>query len=135
MDRRDDFTDMSSSRPYLIRAIYQWISDNGLTPYILVDAEAPGVQVPSRYVENGKIILNISGRAVEGLHIDNQWISFQARFGGRSMEVMVPVEAVLAIYAQENGRGMVLEAGDGPPPPERPTPPERPRRPRLQVVK
>ncbi len=133
--------EMSSSRPYLIRAIYQWISDNGLTPHILVDATDPRVQVPARYVENGRIVLNISGQATSGLHIDNDWIMFKARFGGQEMEVTVPVGAVLAIYARENGRGMVLENADASPPPDAPPPSPPPehkgktRRPYLQVVK
>lgn len=128
--------EMTSSRPYLIRAIYQWIADNGLTPYILVDATDPRVQVPAQYVEQGRIVLNISGQATSGLQIDNEWINFQARFGGREMAVSVPVSAVLAIYARENGRGMVLENSDAPgPPPDAPPPQDRPRRPRLQVVK
>ncbi len=128
--------EMSSSRPYLIRAIYQWISDNGLTPYILVDATVPRLRVPEQYVENGKIILNISGSAVSGLHIDNEWICFSARFSGQKMDVTIPISAVLAIYAKENGRGMVMENGDAPsPPPEAPPPQDKPRRPHLQVVK
>ncbi len=126
---------MNSSRPYLIRAIHEWISDNGLTPYILVDARVPGVKAPEKYVENGKIILNLSHSAVHGLQINNDWILFSARFDGRKKDVNVPVNAVLAIYARENGRGMVLENGgaDGPPPPE--DSPPGGRKPHLQVVK
>lgn len=126
---------MTSSRPYLIRAIHEWITDNGLTPYILVDAAAPGLKAPEKYVENGKIILNLSHSAVHGLQIENDWIMFSARFDGRKMEVNVPTSAVLAIYARENGRGMVLENGDTDTPPPTDTPPKSTKKPHLQVVK
>ena len=102
-------TTMMSSRPYLIRAMHEWISDNGLTPYILVDASADGAVVPEQFIENGKIVLNISERAAEELHQDNDWILFSARFNGHAMDISVPVSAVLAIYAKENGQGMVLD--------------------------
>jgi stringent starvation protein B len=134
-------TEMTSSRPYILRAIHQWITDNGLTPHLLVNASAPGVRVPEQYIENGKIILNISERAVSGYHQDNDWIMFQARFGGRSQEITVPVPAVLAIYAKENGKGMVFgqedNGGDAPPNPSPPsgTSASKPGKPRLQVVK
>lgn len=125
--------EMTSSRPYLIRAIHEWISDNGMTPYILVDAQAEGLQIPVQFVENGKIILNISERAVQGLHVDHEWLLFSARFGGQPMDVTISIGAVLAIYAKENGRGMVLENGDAPTPPD--LPPKPSGKPRLQVVK
>lgn len=127
---------MTSSRPYLIRAIHEWIADNGLTPYILVDAEVPGAEVPQQYVENGKIILNIAERAVTDMHQDNDWIWFSARFGGRKQDINVPVQAVLAIYAKENGKGMVFEQEDGTdtPPPSSPGGGKR-GKPHLQVVK
>lgn len=126
---------MTSSRPYLIRAIYEWISDNGLTPYILVDAEAPGAEVPPQYVENGRIILNIAQRAVSELHQDNDWIWFSARFGGRKQDINVPVQSVLAIYAKENGKGMVFEQEEDPEEPP-PSPGGGKRgKPHLQVVK
>ena len=99
---------MSSSHPYLIRAIHSWISDNGLTPYILVRAEHPEVHVPREYARGGKIILNISERAVQGLQLENDVIRFSARFGGKQWDVDVPIHAVIAIYAKENGKGMVL---------------------------
>ena len=101
---------MTSSRPYLIRAIRDWIQDNGLTPYVLVQATLPGTQVPEAYIENGRIVLNLSDRAIEGFSLDGEWLSFDARFSGRNQNVHVPVEAVLAIYARENGEGMVFEA-------------------------
>jgi stringent starvation protein B len=99
---------MNSSRPYLLRAIYQWIVDNDCTPYLLVNAVAPGVSVPAEYVENDKIILNIGPTAAHQLVLGDEEIEFNARFGGRPMEVAAPVSAVLAIYARENGQGMLF---------------------------
>jgi len=111
---------MTSSRPYLIRAIHDWIGDNDLTPYILVNAESPDAVLPLQFVENGKIVLNISATAISGLHIDNDWLLFSARFNGQAMDISIPITAILAIYAKENGQGMVLdrdEEGDETPPP------------------
>lgn len=99
---------MSSHRPYLLRALYEWIADNGLTPHLLVDATRPGVRVPTHAVKEGRIVLNIAERAVAQLHMDNDDVRFSARFGGVSHAVVVPIEAVLAIYARENGQGMAL---------------------------
>ncbi|RMF17598.1 MAG: ClpXP protease specificity-enhancing factor [Gammaproteobacteria bacterium] len=104
---------MTSSRPYLIRAINEWLLDNDLTPYLLVDAGVKGVQVPTQYVSGGQIVLNISPGAVRGLTLGNEWIEFSARFGGVPMQVHVPVMAVLAVYAKENGQGMVFGAEPG----------------------
>jgi stringent starvation protein B len=103
-----------SSRPYLIRAIYDWIVDSGLTPYMLVNAQADNVTVPTQYIQDGKIILNIGPQAVRGLELTNEWVMFSARFSGVSMEVSLPPHAVLAIYAKENGRGMVFSEEDEP---------------------
>ena len=110
---------MTSHRPYLLRALYEWIADNGMTPHILVDAQAPGVRVPPHTVKDGRVVLNIAPRAVAGLDIGKDWIRFNARFGGVSHRVEVPLGAVLAIYAQENGQGMMFPADDAPqaPPP------------------
>jgi stringent starvation protein B len=109
---------MTSNKPYLIRAIYDWIVDNDLTPYILVDAEYPGVEVPQAYVNAGRIILNISPKSCRGLHLDNDRIVFTTRFSGQTMQLFVYPQAVLAIYAKENGRGMEFgEEYDEPPPP------------------
>lgn len=99
---------MTSYRPYLLRALYEWIADNGMTPHLLVDAMRPGVQVPPHAVKDGKVVLNIAERAVAHLHMDNESITFHARFGGVSRGVVVPVAAVLAIYARETGHGMAL---------------------------
>ena len=99
---------MTSHRPYLLRALYEWIVDNGMTPHILVDATRPGVRVPSHTVNEGRVVLNIAERAVARLEMDNDGVRFTARFGGVSQSVSVPVSAVLAVYARETGQGMVL---------------------------
>lgn len=99
---------MTSSRPYLIRALHEWITDNGMTPLILVDAHVPGVQVPQAFVENGKIILNISMSAVQGLELGDSLVHFKARFQGAVEEVFVPMIAVQAIYARESSAGMMF---------------------------
>ena len=109
----------TSTRPYLIRALYEWCSDNGLTPYIAVRADEH-VQVPREFVQNGEIVLNISPDATSGLVVGNEFIEFKARFGGVPREIMVPIDRVLAIYARENGQGMAFpvvampEAGQQP---------------------
>ena len=133
---------MTSSRPYLIRAIHEWIGDNDLTPYVLVNAESPKAVLPQQFIENGKIVLNISAGAVTGLHIDDDWVLFSARFNGQAMDISIPIEAVLAIYAKENGQGMVLdrEDSDDIPPPPGPKPATKSekkseKKPHLQLVK
>lgn len=123
---------MNPSRPYLIRALHEWLLDNDVTPYLVVDARVKGVMVPEQFVTDGQIVLNISPGAVQGLLIDDEAISFSARFGGVSMNLYVPMAAVLAVYAKENGEGMGfgMEPGaevyrmvqDDPEPPE-PEPP------------
>ncbi len=113
-------TAVSSRRPYLIRAIYDWVLDNDLTPHLLVAADAPGVAVPSQFVtEDGKITINVSPSAVRDLQIDNNLIHFSARFSGHPYQVSVPPGAVLALYARENGEGMLfgeVEEPEDPPP-------------------
>lgn len=99
---------MLSSRPYLARALYQWLLDNDQTPYIVVDAEREGVMVPRQFVQNGQIVLNVAPTAVRELAMENDAITFNARFGGHPMEVVVPSEALIALYARENGVGMVF---------------------------
>ena len=144
----DEPTSMTSHRPYLLRALAEWIADNDMTPHLLVDATQPGVQVPSSAVKEGKVVLNIAQRAVVRLQIDNDSVSFSARFGGVSCPVMVPIAAVMAIYAPETGQGMALpdDLGpthgggddDEPPNPSAPAPDEGPapgKRPHLRVVK
>jgi len=104
----EDSNTMTSHRPYLLRALYEWIADNGMTPHLLVDATRPHVQVPTHAVKDGRIVLNVAERAVAGLQMSNDVIRFSARFGGVSHAVSVPVSAVLAIYARETGQGMAL---------------------------
>ncbi|OYQ75339.1 ClpXP protease specificity-enhancing factor [Wohlfahrtiimonas sp. G9077] len=97
---------MTSNKPYIIRAFYDWIVDNDVTPYIAVDATLPYVEVPEDYVTEGKIILNIEPSATPNLVLGNEWISFSARFGGVPMDINVPIGAIIAIYARENGHGI-----------------------------
>ncbi len=104
---------MTSSRPYLIRSIYDWIVDNALTPYILVDAAYPGVEIPQEFVTEGRVILNISPEACRGLHLDNHRIVLTTRFSGRTVQLALVPGAVMAIYAKENGRGMEFGEEDG----------------------
>lgn len=137
---------MSSHRPYLLRALVEWINDNGMTPHIMVDAGVPGVQVPASAVKEERVVLNIAERAVVGLHVDNDAVSFTARFSGTSFPVYVPIAAVLAVYARETGQGMALPDDipgaetmpgddDDTPPPSAPEPPPAGKRPFLRVVK
>ncbi len=131
---------MTSSRPYMIRALYEWIVDNSCTPYLLVDAHANGVTVPQQFVnKDGQIVLNIAPSAVMGLEIENNAVMFNARFGGIPTDIYVPSSGVLGIYARENGQGMIFE-----PEPERDPPTPEPsdqdtaskgNRPSLKVVK
>lgn len=125
---------MNTSRPYLVRAIHEWILDNNMTPHLLVDMEGAGVDVPAQQGQNGKIVLNISPQAVEGLMLGNDAIGFRARFGGIATDVYVPIDSVLAIYAKENGRGMVFNEDDGGPAPDD-SAPRAGKRPALKLVK
>ena len=99
--------DASSTRPYLIRALHEWCTDNGFTPYVAVLVDE-SVQVPMEYVKNGEIVLNVSYDATGGMTLGNEFIEFKARFGGVPREIIVPVSRVLAIYARENGQGMAF---------------------------
>ncbi len=119
---------MTPSRPYLMRALNEWIIENDCTPYVLVDAGMPGVQVPEDYVDNGQIVLNISMSAVKSLLIDDDGLSFNARFGGVPIDLYVPMVAILAIYAKENGQGMVFGNEAGAPDPDQPHEPKKPKR-------
>jgi stringent starvation protein B len=115
---------MSSTRPYLIRAFYEWIIDNNCTPHVVVNADVLGTDVPREYIDGGQIVLNIAMSAVQSLSLGNDLIYFQARFNGIAREVSIPIKAVMAIYARENGRGMVFTEDDGeedPPPGEEKT--------------
>lgn len=133
---------MTSHRPYMIRALNEWILENNCTPYILVNAYAKEVQVPQNYVKDGQIVLNISPIAIQDLIITNVGIEFNGRFGGIPTRVYVPTQAVLGIYAKENGQGMIFDTDDPIPEPPSPgrkkkEPGEKPRstRPSLRVVK
>ena len=125
-------------RPYLLRAMHQWIAECGHTPHVIVDAAREGAEVPRAYVKDGKIVLNLSEGATQRLHIGNEEVQFDARFAGVIHHVRFPVSAVLGIYARETGEGMVFSEQDlGPEPPTRPTQAEEggARRPQLKVVK
>ena len=126
---------MTSLKPYLIRSIYEWIVDNDLTPHLLVDAENSLAILPQQFIEDGKIVLNIKPQAVQGLMLGNEEIQFNARFSGKPIHIVAPIAAVMAIYAKENGKGMIFdqedEESDKTPPPEN-IPPTRPT---LRVVK
>ena len=135
---------MNPRRPYLLRAMHEWICDSACTPHLVVDANAGGVEVPRQYVRDGKIILNVSWSATDQLRMTNDDVSFSGRFGGKPVAVRVPVTAVLAIYARESGQGMIFTEDDvratpvspgDPPEPPQPTPSPSGKRPRLKVVK
>lgn len=132
-----------SRRPYLLRAMHEWISDSGHTPHVIVDALRPGVEVPAAYVKDGKIVLNLSMTATQRLQLKNEWLEFDARFAGVVHHVHVPMQAVLGVYARETGEGMIFsETENAPNPPESPPPSDKPkptssdtRRAKLTVVK
>lgn len=128
---------MTSNRPYLIRALYEWLVDNELTPYLLVDADQPQVEVPREFVEGGRIVLNINPRAISNLELGNDWISFSARFRGVLEDVLLPPSAVLGIYAKENGQGMLFAVEERQGEPEDEPEPPKPGggRPTLKVIK
>lgn len=109
---------MTSNRPYLVKAIYEWIMDNGVTPHVVINAMDETVSVPQQYVDDGQIILNIKPSAVQNLVIDDECIMFSARFGGKPYNIYAPMHTVMAIYASENGQGMMFndEQNGGPPP-------------------
>ena len=127
---------MTPTRGYLSRALYEWIEDNKLTPYIVVDATYDGVIVPVDYVRDGRIVLNISSTAVRSLRIDTDFLSFSARFSGVAMDIWLPIGALEAIYARENGKGLFFERdGDINPPPSGTEYRKKNTRPALKVVK
>ena len=98
----------TSRRPYLVRAMHEWMTDNGQTPHLVVDAGVAGTEVPKAFVRDGRITLNVGWQATQGLKLGNEWIEFKARFGGVSRAIQVPVDHVIAIYARENGQGMAF---------------------------
>ena len=99
---------MTPNRPYIIRGLYDWIVDNGMTPYLMVDAGYPNTHVPEKYIKDGKVVLNISTASVKELDLGNELILFNARFSGQPIKIRVPIDAVMAIYARENGNGMIF---------------------------
>ncbi len=107
-----DTTSISPTRPYMVRAIYQWIEDNDLTPYLMVDATAENVQIPVEHVQDGRIVLNIASRATGNMSMENDYVHFSARFGGVSQEIWVPLTAILGIYAKENSQGMFFDPNE-----------------------
>lgn len=124
----------TSRRPYLVRAMHEWMTANNQTPHLVVDAGINGAEVPKAYVRDGRITLNVSWQATQTLKLGNDWIEFTARFGGVPQQVRVPVAAVLGIYARETGQGMLFQdEGDSPPPV--PGPDDTGSRPKLRVVK
>ena len=130
----------TSRRPYLVRAMHEWMTDNGQTPHIVVDAAVAGVEVPLAFVKDGRIILNVSWQATQGLKLGNDFVEFSARFGGTPHTVRFPVAAVLGIYARETGQGLVFQEDSDtePSPPDltpTPSPSEDNRKPKLRVVK
>jgi stringent starvation protein B len=132
-----------SRRPYLLRAMHQWMTDSDFTPHVIVNAEAEDAQLPRAYARDGKIVLNVSYNATQHLDLGNDWVQFDARFSGVVQRVRFPVGAVLGIYARETGEGMVFSEVDGggePPPgpgagPGGPAPDEPAKRPQLKIVK
>lgn len=103
---------LTPTRPYLTRAMYEWICDNQLTPYILVDATQPATMVPEQFIQDGQIVLNILPSAVYGLNISNDAITFSARFGGVSRDIYIPISALLGIYARENSQGLFFDPNE-----------------------
>ena len=127
---------LTPTRGYMARAVYDWIEDNKLTPYIVVDASYEGVIVPQDYVRDGRIILNVSSTAVRGLRIETETLSFSARFGGVAVDLWLPIGALQAVYARENGKGLFFDRdGDIQPPPSGTEYKRKVKRPTLKVVK
>jgi stringent starvation protein B len=129
---------MSSNRPYLIRALYDWLVDNGTTPYLMVNTEVDGVAVPEQFVDEGRIILNVDPSAISGLELGNDLISFSARFSGKAEDILIPPSAVMGIYARENGQGMLFpeeEVNQDEGPDDEPDPSKPGKRPSLKVIK
>ena len=125
-------SNVTSNRPYLIRAIYEWIVDNGMTPYMLADASSERVKIPRKFVDDDRIVLDIGPIATQSLELGKEAVSFKARFGGEAVGVFIPVSHVLAIYTKENGQGMAFPEEDELP---SETGPAKPDRSRLRVVK
>jgi stringent starvation protein B len=122
-------------RPYLVRAMHEWMTANNQTPHLVVDAASPAAEVPRAYVRDGRITLNVSWQATQGLKLGNEWIEFSARFGGVSQHVRIPVTSVLGIYARETGQGMLFQDEGETPPPAADSGTSTGSRPKLRVIK
>ncbi len=128
---------MTSSKPYLVRALYQWILDNDTTPYILVDTSSDQVLIPPGIANDGKVVLNLAPEAIQHLEMTNEQVSFSARFNGVAEDIYCPISSLMAIYARENGEGMMFPAEDAESDPESdpPTDDDKPKGPTLKVIK
>ncbi len=122
-------------RPYLVRAMHEWMTANNQTPHLVVDAVWPATEVPRAFVRDGRITLNVSWQATQGLKLGNEWIEFSARFGGVSQQVRIPVASVLGIYARETGQGMLFQDEGEAPPPAAGSGDTAAARPKLRVIK
>ena len=127
--------EFTSKRPYFIRAMHDWMTDNGLTPYIVVDAAADGITIPKNYIIDGKIVLNVSFAATHNLTLDKHTVQFEARFEGINHHLKMPMLAVIGIYAKETGQGMIFTDDETPSPTETPVGGNVSGRPSLKVVK
>ncbi|CAN5279225.1 ClpXP protease specificity-enhancing factor [soil metagenome] len=130
-------TRLRSRRPYLVRAMHEWMTDNGQTPHLVVDASVAGVEVPTKYIENGKIILNVGYDATSDLRLGNEELEFEARFAGTARRVRLPMHAVLGIYARETGQGMLFTEPENHAPDEAAAAgePAKPKSPHLKIIK
>lgn len=128
---------MTSSKPYLVRALYEWILDNDTTPYLLVDTSNEQVLIPPGIANDGKVVLNLAPQAIQNLEMTNECVSFSARFNGVAEDIYCPISSLMAIYARENGEGMMFPAenSDLDPETDPPTDEDRPRGPTLKVIK
>ena len=128
---------MTPNRPYLLRGLYEWIIDNKMTPHIILNVEKVDTDIPREHIENGKLVLNIHPNAVKDLEIGNKYIRFKTRFGGRSVPVVAEINAVVAIYTKENGKGMIfpVEEQDTDLPEDSPETQPKGKTPHLKVVK
>ena len=126
---------MTSSKPYLVRALYDWILDNDSTPYILVDTTQAGVRVPTGIANDGKVVLNLAPQAIQNLDIDNEFIAFSARFNGVAEDVHCPMASLLAIYARENGEGMMFPGEEDAGATGKDSAVDKPKGPTLKVIK
>lgn len=129
---------MTPSKPYLIRGLYEWLLDNDVTPYVLVDTSSEAVEIPKGIASDGKVVLNLSPGAIQNLEMTNEYLSFSARFSGVAQNVYCPILSVLAIYAKENGEGMMFAEDNQPEEPtadDKPATDKKSKRPGLKVVK